>query len=80
MDSENNLSQDNTINNSESSLDTNQMDTGSSENMTVANESNAWVDASPENTTEMGDVTEEPVVKQEDTFKTTEKSADEPEQ
>lgn len=80
MDSENNLSQDNTINNSESSLDTNQMDTGSSENMTVANESNAWVDASPENTTEMGDVTEEPVAKQEDTFKTTEKSADEPEQ
>ena len=40
MDSENNLSQDNTINNSESSLDTNKMDTGSSENMTVANESN----------------------------------------
>ena len=80
MDSESNLSQDNTINNSESSLDTNQMDTGSSENMTVANESNAWVDASPENTTEMGGVTEEPVVKQEDTFKTTEKSVDEPEQ
>lgn len=80
MDSENNLSQDNTINNSESSLDTNQMNTGSSENMTVANESNAWVDASPENTTEMVDATEEPVVKQEDTFKSTEKSADEPEQ
>ena len=80
MDSENNLSQDNTINNSESSLDTNQMDTGSSENMIVANESNAWVDASPENTTEMGDVTEEPEVKQEDTFKSTEKSADKPEQ
>ena len=80
MDSENNLSQDNTINNSESSLDTNQMDTGSSENMTVANESNAWVDASPENTTEMGSVTEEPVARQEDIFKTTEKSADEPEQ
>ncbi|RYC73260.1 hypothetical protein [Candidatus Nanosyncoccus nanoralicus] len=80
MDSENNLSQDNTINNSESSLDTNQIDTGSSENMTVANESNTWVDASPENTTEMSDVTEEPVVKQEDTFKSTDKSADEPEQ
>lgn len=80
MDSENNLSQDNTINNSESSLDANQMDTGSSENMTVANESSAWIDASPENTTEMGDVTEEPVVKQEDTFKSTEKSVDEPEQ
>ena len=80
MDSENNLSQDNTINNSESSLDTNQMNVGSSENMTAANESNAWVDASPENNTEMGDVTEEPVVKQEDTFKSTEKSADEPEQ
>lgn len=80
MDSENNLSQDNTINNSESSLDTNQMNTGSSENMTVANESNAWVDASPENTTEMGGVTKESVARQEDTFKTTEKSADEPEQ
>ena len=80
MDSENNLSQDNTINNSESSLDANQMDTGSSENMTVANESSAWIDASPENTTEMGDVTEEPVVKQEDTFKSTEKSVNEPEQ
>lgn len=80
MDSENNLSQDNTINNSESSLDTNQMDTGSSENMTVANESNAWVDTSPENTTEMVGMTEEPEVKQEDAFKSTEKSADEPEQ
>ncbi len=80
MDSENNLSQDNTINNSESSLDVNQMDTGLSENMTVANESNTWVDASPENTTEMVGMTEEPVVKQEDTFKSTEKSVDEPEQ
>ena len=80
MDSENNLSQDNTINNSESSLDANQMDTGLSENMTVANESNTWVDASPENTTEMVGMTEEPEVKQEDTFKSTEKSADEPEQ
>ena len=80
MDSENNLNQDNTINNSESSLDTNQMDPGSSENMTVANESNAWVDASPENNTEMVGVTEEPEVKQEDAFKSTEKSADEPEQ
>ena len=37
MDSENNLSQDNTINNSESSLVANQMDSGSSENLTVAN-------------------------------------------
>lgn len=80
MDSENNLSQDNTINNSESSLDTNQMNTGSSENMTVANESNAWVDASPENTPETSDETEEPVADQEDTFKSIEKSADEPEQ
>lgn len=80
MDSENNLSQDNTINNSESSLDTNQMDTGSSENMTVANESNAWVDASPENTPETGDETEEPVAGQEDTFKITEKPASESEQ
>lgn len=73
MDSENNLSQDNTINNSESSLDTNQMNVGSSENMTVANESNAWVDASPENTPETVDVAEEPVADQENTFKTTEK-------
>ena len=80
MDSENNLSQDNTINNSESSLDANQMDTGLSENMTVANESNTWVDASPENTTEMVGMTEEPEVKQGDTFKSTEKSADGPEQ
>ena len=80
MDSENNLSQDNTINNSESSLDTNQMNVGSSENMTAESDSNTWVDASPENTTEMVDVTEEPVVKQEDTFKSTEKSVDEPEQ
>ena len=80
MDSENNLSQDNTINNSESSLDVNQMDTGLSENMTVANESNAWVDASPENTPETGDETEEPVAGQEDTFKTTEKPASESEQ
>ena len=80
MDSENNLSQDNTINNSESSLDANQMDTGSSENMTVANESSAWIDASPENTTETVDAAEEPVVSQEDTLKSTEKSAGEPEQ
>ncbi len=80
MDSENNLSQDNTINNSESSLDTNQMDTGSSENMTVANESNAWVDASPENSADAVDVIEESAVNQEDTFKSTEKPAGEPEQ
>lgn len=80
MDSENNLSQDNTMNNSESSLDANQMDIESSENMTVTNESNAWVDASPENTTEMGDATEESVAGQEDTFKPTEKPAGEPEQ
>ena len=80
MDSENNLNQDNTMNNSESSLDANQMDIESSENMTVTNESNAWVDASLENTTEMGDATEETVASQEDTFKTTEKPAGEPEQ
>ena len=80
MDSENNLSQDNTINNSESSLDTNQMDTGSSENMTVANESNAWVDASPEISAEAVDVIEESAADQEDTFKSTEKPAGEPEQ
>ena len=80
MDSENSLNQDNTMNNSESSLDANQMNVGSSENMTATNESNTWVDASPENTTEMVGMTEEPEVKQEDTFKSTEKSADEPEQ
>lgn len=80
MDSENNLNQDNTMNNSESSLDANQMNVESSENMTVANDSNVWVDASPENTTEMSDATEEPVAGQEDTFKTTEKPASEPEQ
>lgn len=80
MDSENNLSQDNTMNNSESSLDANQMNTGSSENMTAESDSSAWVDASPENTPEMVDVAEEPVVKQEDTFKSTEKPAGEPEQ
>ena len=80
MDSENNLSQDNTINNSESSLDANQINVESSENMTTANDSNAWVDASPENTPETGDETEEPVAGQEDTFKTTEKPASESEQ
>ena len=80
MDSENNLNQDNTMNNSESSLDANQMDTGSSDNMTVASDSNAWVDASPENSAETVDVAEEPVVKQENTFKSTEKPAGEPEQ
>ncbi len=80
MDSENNLSQDNTINNSESSLDTNQMNVGSSENMTAESDSSAWVDASPENTSETVDVAEKPVAGQEDTFKTTEKPASEPEQ
>ena len=80
MDSENNLSQDNTMNNIESSLDANQMDIGSSENMTAESGSSAWVDASPENTIETGDETEESVVKQEDTFKITEKPASEPEQ
>lgn len=80
MDSENNLNQDNTMNNSESSLDANQMNVESSENTTAANESNAWVDASPENTPETVDAAEEPVVKQEDTFKSTEKSVGESEQ
>ena len=80
MDSENNLSQDNAINNSESSLDANQINVESSENMTTANGSSAWVDASPENTPETGDETEEPVAGQEDTFKTTEKPASESEQ
>lgn len=80
MDSENNLNQDNTMNNSESSLDANQMNVESSENTTAANESNAWVDASSENTPETVDAAEEPVVKQEDTFKSTEKSVGESEQ
>ena len=80
MDSENNLSQDNTINNSESSLDANQINVESSENMTAESGSSAWVDASPENTPETVDVAEAPVAGQEDTFKSTEKSADEPEQ
>jgi hypothetical protein len=80
MDSENNLNQDNTMNNSESSLDANQTNTGPSENMTAESGSSAWVDASPENNTEMVGVTEEPEAKQEDAFKSTEKSADEPEQ
>lgn len=80
MDSENNLSQDNTINNSESSLDVNQINVESSENMTAESDSSAWVDASPENTPETGDETEAPVAGQEDTFKTTEKPASESEQ
>lgn len=80
MDSENNLNQDNTMNNSESSLDANQMNVGSSENMTAESDSNAWVDASPENTPETVDVAEAPVAGQEDTFKTTEKPASESEQ
>lgn len=80
MDSENNLNQDNTMNNSESSLDANQMNVGSSENMTAESDSSAWVDASPENTPETVDETEEPVAGQEDTFKTTEKPASESEQ
>ena len=80
MDSENNLSQDNTINNSESSLDANQINVESSENMTAESDSSAWVDASPENTPETVDVAEAPVAGQEDTFKTTEKPASESEQ
>ena len=80
MDSENNLNQDNTINNSESSLDANQINVESSENMTAESDSSAWVDASPENSAETGDETEEPVAGQEDTFKTTEKPASESEQ
>ena len=80
MDSENNLSQDNTMNNSESSLDANQINVESSENMTAESDSSAWVDASPENTPETVDVAEAPVAGQEDTFKTTEKPASESEQ
>lgn len=80
MDSENNLNQDNTMNNSESSLDANQMNVESSENMTAVNDSNAWVDASPENSAEAVDVIEKSAANQEDTFKSTEKPAGEPEQ
>ena len=80
MDSENNLNQDNTMNNSESSLDANQINVESSENMTAESGSSAWVDASPENTPETVDVAEAPVAGQEDTFKTTEKPASESEQ
>lgn len=80
MDSENNLNQDNTMNNSESSLDANQMNVGSSESMTAESGSSTWVDASPENTPETVDVAEEPVADQEDTFKTTEKPESESEQ
>lgn len=80
MDSENNLNQDNTMNNSESSLDANQTNVGSSENMTAESGSSAWVDASPEISAEAVDVIEESAADQEDTFKSTEKSADEPEQ
>lgn len=80
MDSENNLNQDNTMNNSESSLDANQMNVESSENMTAESDPSAWVDASPENTPETVDVAEAPIAGQEDTFKTTEKPASESEQ
>ncbi len=80
MDSENNLNQDNTMNNSEPSLDANQINVGSSENMTAESGSSAWVDASPEISAEAVDVIEESAADQEDTFKSTEKPAGEPEQ
>lgn len=76
MDSENSLNQDNAMNKNEASLNTDQTNTETSENMAVVNESNGWVDASPEKTTETGDDIEEPLTKQEDTLGSTEETTD----
>ena len=76
MDSENNLNQDNAMNKNEASLNTDQTNTEASENMAVINESNGWVDVSPEKTTETGDDIEEPLTKQEDTLGSTEETTD----
>lgn len=76
MDSENSLNQDNAMNKNEVSFNTDQTNTGTSENMAVVNESNGWVDASPEKTTETGDDIEEPLTKQEDTLGSTEETTD----
>ena len=76
MDSENSLNQDNAMNKNEASLNTDQTNTEASENMAVVNESNGWVDASPEKTTETGDDIEESLTKQEDTLGSTEETTD----
>lgn len=76
MDSENSLNQDNAMNKNEVSFNTDQTNTETSENMAVVNESNGWVDASPEKTTETGDDIEEPLTKQEDTLGSTEETTD----
>ena len=74
MDSENSLNQDNAMNKNEASLNTDQTDTESSENMAVVNESTDWVDASLEKTAETVDDIEESVTKQEDTLGSTEET------
>lgn len=76
MDSENSLNQDNAMNKNEVSFNTDQTNTETSENMAVVNESNGWVDASLEKTTETGDDIEEPLTKQEDTLGSTEETTD----
>ena len=76
MDSENSLNQDNAMNKNEVSFNTDQTNTETSENMAVVNESNGWVDASPEKTKETGDNIEEPLTKQEDTLGSTEETTD----
>lgn len=76
MDSENSLNQDNAMNKNEVSFNTDQTNTETSENMAVVNESNGWVDASLEKTTEIGDDIEEPLTKQEDTLGSTEETTD----
>ena len=76
MDSENSLNQDNAMNKNEVSFNTDQTNTETSENMAVVNESNGWVDASPEKATEIGDDIEEPLTKQEDTLGSTEETTD----
>lgn len=76
MDSENSLNQDNAMNKNEVSFNTDQTNTETSENMAVVNESNGWVDASPEKTKETGDDIEEPLTKQEDTLGSTEETTD----
>ena len=76
MDSENSLNQDNAMNKNEVYFNTDQTNTETSENMAVVNESNGWVDASPEKTTEIGDDIEEPLTKQEDTLGSTEETTD----
>lgn len=80
MDSENNLSQDNTMDNNEHSLNMNQMNTESSESMPSASETTGWVNAPTENIAETADMLEDSSAKQEDSFKSTEESANNTEQ